>query len=373
MGYVAARCPNCAGDLQLDDKMEKGYCTHCGTPIYFKDAIQKIKIVGPVEIAGFAKLDSLIKLIKKDLEFGMNQTGEFRDRLNRALELDPSNQYLYDLQSSEVWNAKISEGRLLSYKSSAEKIFVPDCVSVIERSAFKTCYNLKEVILPRSITFIDDSVFYKEENLTISAYKNTYAARYALVSPAYLNIIDDDENNQEYIRKIEEHLTEIVAFKNVVVGSINRHYFSKFYFRILWPFILPALLAAILFRWQFLLQTATGKLLIFIIAVSVGSLFMFSRGYIQTCRKLAAKNQIMRFYKKCNDLLGPLGIVDFKYLKNIWECSNTNLKYESKHMEKIKSQILNTNTKEFLKNTYIDLSFLSYIAGNRPKDIDKKY
>lgn len=60
MGYVAARCPNCGGDLQLNDKMEKGYCAHCGTPIYFKEAVQRIKIVGPVQVAGFAKLDSLI-------------------------------------------------------------------------------------------------------------------------------------------------------------------------------------------------------------------------------------------------------------------------------------------------------------------------
>ncbi len=373
MGYVAARCPNCAGDLQLDDKMEKGYCTHCGTPIYFKEAIQKIKIVGPVEVAGFAKLDSLIKLIKKDLEFGMNQTPEFRDRLNRALELDPNNQYLYDLQSSEVWNAKITEGRLISYKSSSKRIFVPDCVSVIERSAFKPCFQLKEVVLPRSITFIDEGAFYHEENLIINAYKNTYAARYALVSPAYLNIIDDDENNQEHIRKIEEILSEIVAFKKSVINEITRHYSSKIYLRVLRPLIVPALLGAVLIKWQFLLQTTTGKFFLALIFGVTVVVLIFGRGYTQTCRKLAIKNQILRFYKQCNDLLAPLGIIDFKYLKNIWECSSTNLKSEAKHMERIKKQILSIDTKQFLKNGYLNLSFFSYIAGDRPKELDKKY
>ena len=48
MPYVAAKCPNCTGDLRLDNKLEKGYCIHCGTPIYYKDAVRKIKIVNPI-------------------------------------------------------------------------------------------------------------------------------------------------------------------------------------------------------------------------------------------------------------------------------------------------------------------------------------
>lgn len=371
MGYVAARCPNCAGDLQLDDKMEKGYCTHCGTPIYFKDAVQRIKIVGPVEIAGFAKLDSLMKLIKKDLEFGMNQTPEFRDRLNRALELDPHNQYLYDLQSSEIWSARIIDGRLLEYKTSVKKIVVPDCITTIARFAFKACSRLNEIVLPRTITDISDNTFFREERLVISAYKNTYAARYALVSPAFLQIIDDDENNQVHIRKIEQTLTEIVAYKNIVVNHVNRHYNNKIFGKIIWPFAILAIIILLLLRWPFVLSTPTGKLLLFIIVAIVGLLLIFSRGYIEICRKIAKKNQIMKFYKKCNDLLSPLGIMDFKYLKNIWECDNTNLEYESKHLDRAKKQILNIDKNQFTKNPYIHLSFIAYIAGERPKGFDK--
>ncbi|MEX1376818.1 MAG: leucine-rich repeat protein [Eubacteriales bacterium] len=372
MGYVAARCPNCAGDLQLDDKMEKGYCTHCGTPIYFKDAVQKVKIVGPVEVAGMAKLESLIKLIKKDLEFGMNQTAEFRDRLNRALELDPNNQYLYDLQSSEVWNAKIVDGELKEFKSSAKKIVVPDCVTTISRFAFKSSHMLTDIVLPRSIKMIAENAFYKEERLTIHAYKNTYAARFALVSPAFLQIIDDDENHQEHIRKIEEILTEIVVFKNLVVNNIKRHYDNKIFAKVLLPYIFVILLAIFyITSKRYISHNSIMATIILTVMFFISFiLLIFSRGYLHTCRKIAKKNQIVRFYKKSNDLLSPFGITDFKYLKNIWECSNTNLEYEARRLEEVKKKILQIDYRQYLKNPYIHLSFLSYITGERPQGLD---
>ena len=370
MGYVAARCPSCGGDLQLDDSMEKGYCTHCGTPIYFKEAISKVKIIGPVEIAGFAKLDSLIKLIKKDLEYGMSQTDEFRDRLNRALELDPGNQYLYDLQSSKIWNAQIINGKLIEYKGSVEKIVVPDCVTRIARFAFKTCHKLKEIVLPRSVIDIENGAFFKEDKLIISAYMNTYAARYALISPAFLNIIDDDDKNQEHIRKIEILLSEIVEFKISVERSIKAYYNHKIFSNVVIPYIFFAIIAAVFFVWPVLLSTPTGKSIAAVSAIIFVFLVSSAPGYTDICRKIAKKNQIMNFYKKSNDLLGPLGIIDFKYLKNIWECSNTDLNYESNHLEKVKKQILSMDTKQFIGNTDINLSLFSYIAGKRPKGLD---
>lgn len=371
MGYVAARCPNCGGDLQLNDKMEKGYCAHCGTPIYFKEAVQRIKIVGPVQVAGFAKIESLIKLLKKDLEFGMNRTPEFRDRLNRAIEMDPNNQYLYDLQSSEIWNAKIVDGKLVEYTGNVKRVVVPDCVTVIGRFAFKACSMLEEIVLPRSITHISNRVFFKEERLVISAYKNTYAARFALISPAFLQIIDDDEHNQEHIRKIEETLTEVVSFKNIAEKKIKANYNTKMLGKAMTPILILAILIFIAFLIPNGLQSATGKLFAGMILVFSAVLFLFLPGYVTTCRRMANKNQILRFYKKCNDLLTPLGITDFKYLKNIWESSRTDLAYEAKHLERVKDQILDMDLDQFMNNPDVNLKFFSYLAGDRPKNLDK--
>lgn len=61
MAYVAAQCPNCGGDLQLDEKMEKGFCMHCGSKIKVQEAIQNVKIEGEVEISGIVGVEKLIE------------------------------------------------------------------------------------------------------------------------------------------------------------------------------------------------------------------------------------------------------------------------------------------------------------------------
>jgi len=45
MSYIAAKCPNCTGDLNVDDKLERGYFIHCGTSVSLIDDVQNVKIV----------------------------------------------------------------------------------------------------------------------------------------------------------------------------------------------------------------------------------------------------------------------------------------------------------------------------------------
>jgi len=44
MAFVAARCPSCGANLQLDNGQEKGFCQYCGTQIVVQEAIKKIRI-----------------------------------------------------------------------------------------------------------------------------------------------------------------------------------------------------------------------------------------------------------------------------------------------------------------------------------------
>lgn len=44
MAFVAARCPQCGGELQLDKSKETGFCMHCGSKIFVSDAIRAVKI-----------------------------------------------------------------------------------------------------------------------------------------------------------------------------------------------------------------------------------------------------------------------------------------------------------------------------------------
>jgi DNA-directed RNA polymerase subunit RPC12/RpoP len=44
MPFVAARCPQCGGDLQLDNQKETGFCMHCGSKIVVQEAIKAVRI-----------------------------------------------------------------------------------------------------------------------------------------------------------------------------------------------------------------------------------------------------------------------------------------------------------------------------------------
>ena len=44
MNFVTAKCPQCDGDLQLDDEKETGFCMHCGSKIVVQDAIRIVRI-----------------------------------------------------------------------------------------------------------------------------------------------------------------------------------------------------------------------------------------------------------------------------------------------------------------------------------------
>jgi len=43
MPFVAARCPQCGGEIQLDNNKEVGYCMHCGSKIIVKEAINIVR------------------------------------------------------------------------------------------------------------------------------------------------------------------------------------------------------------------------------------------------------------------------------------------------------------------------------------------
>lgn len=44
MTFVAAKCPQCGGDLQLDPEKETEFCMHCGSKIVVRDAIKAVRI-----------------------------------------------------------------------------------------------------------------------------------------------------------------------------------------------------------------------------------------------------------------------------------------------------------------------------------------
>ena len=55
MNFIAARCPNCGANIEVDQDLEHAFCSYCGSKIIIQGAVQKVKIAGPVEMTGTFK------------------------------------------------------------------------------------------------------------------------------------------------------------------------------------------------------------------------------------------------------------------------------------------------------------------------------
>jgi len=93
MELLAAKCPNCRGDLQLPDDKKQVKCKYCGFDIVVREAVDKAQ----------TNVDNLLKLASSAQETGNYQEGY--DYFTKILEFDSDN-YL------AIWGKGICAARL---------------------------------------------------------------------------------------------------------------------------------------------------------------------------------------------------------------------------------------------------------------------
>ena len=99
MNFVAARCPQCGGDLQLDKDKETGFCMHCGSKIIVQDAIRAVRIDNSHMI------ETWMKMGKAAAE--SNNYEEAYKYFTKVVEVDLEN-----------WNALFLKGQAAGYLST---------------------------------------------------------------------------------------------------------------------------------------------------------------------------------------------------------------------------------------------------------------
>jgi len=86
MNYVTANCPNCNGEIKLDDSKEKGFCLYCGNLLIVCDVLAKPSGIATVEsliARGYMEIEN-----SRERAFDMNKATSFFDE---ALKIDPGN------------------------------------------------------------------------------------------------------------------------------------------------------------------------------------------------------------------------------------------------------------------------------------------
>ncbi|MBR3410645.1 MAG: leucine-rich repeat protein [Candidatus Methanomethylophilaceae archaeon] len=75
MTLIALRCPNCSGDIALDDSREYGFCLYCGTKIMVQKYVK-------AESSVSAQLSNLKPIVEKSFQDGkLEKSLEYSDRL----------------------------------------------------------------------------------------------------------------------------------------------------------------------------------------------------------------------------------------------------------------------------------------------------
>lgn len=153
MAFKAAKCPSCAGDLQLPDDKDKVKCMYCGSDIIVRDAIQAFAGVN---------IQNILELAKVAQDCG-NDVNAYNYYV-QALE--------YDSNIIEAWLGR-AECALASHEKSldipGEKIDIDKIMKLTCDEAF-ICYQQAYSIGLKDDTLLNDAA----KNLTILA-KNVYS------------------------------------------------------------------------------------------------------------------------------------------------------------------------------------------------------
>lgn len=161
MALIATKCPNCAGEIQLDDKRSTGFCLYCGDQIDVKQAISSIN----VNISG---TDEDVKNWQAAFDkycsvFDYEKAEKMADKILQARPNDPDSLDRYnmvrDAKNLEISSSGVLDGFKDNNRTISE-VSIPLGVRSIGNHAFEKCDRLKEVRIPESVTSIGFSALY---------------------------------------------------------------------------------------------------------------------------------------------------------------------------------------------------------------------
>lgn len=374
MGYISSECPNCGGKVQLNDKEKTTICIFCGSPIKYEEAMKNVQIEGKVNVSGVAGVKNLITLIERDLENGRNKTNEFRDRLNRALELDPSNSRLYSLQLSEIWNADIRNGVLFSYNTNSRKLIIPDGVKEIAPGALKDNSNMVELIVPDSVVRIGiNQNISNKNNLKIYTKSGTCPERFAIVQS--INLIYDDQNHDSVFLEKANRMKSLISdirrdfatkeknIRSFYDPQISRYTLTKqiqTYDEKKVPqigFISSAGKGCILSFFIFLINVVISIIILPFFIWRVISFFAERKRYRYYRKRATAEISMNTAIKHFSELrarkMDELNIKDEKYINGFWNYSEENIGKVIRMLEEEYAKIRHIGIDNYISNEYM--------------------
>lgn len=251
MDFVAANCPKCGGNLQLDPEKELGFCMHCGTKIVIQEAIRAVRVDNSHLI------DTWMEMADMAAKSGNNQ--EAYAYYTRVLESQPNNWKAYFGKGKAAgWESTLANPRLLEAANNFAKaiITIPqddeEKKILVANSQNQIALLTKALVTLRIDLFIESPTyeeaegieedFYKIKNaidlfqeksgVTLAGLEEAIAVDYEdMISLASYNLLlnkntdfdhyTTERENDEYVETIRICLVVLAFAKGIIKKEVN--------------------------------------------------------------------------------------------------------------------------------------------------------
>lgn len=210
MALVEGKCPNCGGNLRMDNLNAAVKCPYCGTTFLVEKAINNYNVTAEVvNINGMNSPDFdiyngvLLKYHGKSLHpvipYGVKEIGEYAFA---GVEVEKTREKVLKLldDNLKTYEEKTEEKYIEWSGTDIVGVDIPDTVTSIGSRAFMNCKKLQEITIPSSVTYVSDRVF---ENccgsvILADGFKKVYNGMFAWSKISMLTLPNSIEEIEPY-------------------------------------------------------------------------------------------------------------------------------------------------------------------------------
>ncbi|OQB73604.1 MAG: hypothetical protein BWX92_03311 [Deltaproteobacteria bacterium ADurb.Bin135] len=197
MSFKAAKCPNCAGDLQVPEDRDSVKCMYCGSDIIVREAIKAA--------AASVNIENLFSLAKSAFDAGNFQ--EACDYYTRILEADVNNY--------EAW---LGKGLSAGWLSSIQNYRIPEATQGLLKAIECSPEDKKEEINARGLGLILNLITTYYSHLKSYAENAISQIEQPLTHPQYkVDVINEVGDN--YYKRLRDIVSELDVLSVVSLGD----------------------------------------------------------------------------------------------------------------------------------------------------------
>ena len=223
MKLVAAKCPSCNANIEVDKNSDSTKCEFCDTKIIVEDAIAKYKVElsGEVSIKNMPKLDNYLKLGERHYDDGEYE--EAYENYSKVVELDPDN-----------WLAILRKGickslctNYLNFEIKPTVNGVKNAYSILKEG--KKTEEIDQAIKEANQTFSQLVAFvvnyYRSNELYIDDVSDANGKLLACINAyVYLNsIVEKDETKKVILTSLTYAIDRLLEAKRYNTGRYNNY------------------------------------------------------------------------------------------------------------------------------------------------------